>query len=158
RSVLVRVTTEGGAGGDGGDALQERATVKLVAQGDLRGEGREPSPAPSRASAPQACRLQLSAAPIVPLRVRSGAFPGASALAPAGGRLLLGAAAQAQGLHFFVEVAALEIEQPRRLGDVVLGVRERELDDFPLGVLHLLAEGPVHAGPEAADGGGRGSR
>src|SRR5919106_1522045 len=68
-----------------------------------------------------------------------------------GAVLGLRAAADPEGLHLLVEVAPLQIEQPRRLSHVVAGVGERVQDDLPLRILHLIPEWAIRGDAEAAD-------
>ena len=80
-------------------------------------------------------------------------FDGSALVGPVELRLSAGAL-EAQRLHLLVEMASLEIEEPRRLGGVVSSEGEGAQDDVALGLVDLLAEG--FARGESAAGGGRG--
>ena len=51
--------------------------------------------------------------------------------------------------HAAVEVGAVGLEHPRRLGDVALGLRQRRADEAPLEVVQRLARAAGPAEPEA---------
>src|SRR5919198_3510573 len=58
-----------------------------------------------------------------------------------------------QRLHLLVEVAALQVEEPRRLGHVVAGVGKRMEDDLPLRVFHLISKRSIGGDAESARAG-----